>query len=174
MSDPNESPDDPQSAAPPEETHPAKAAAAPRLRRTGTSLKNERMNNESALKTLVEDLLDVHAKKWPSLGVPEEAERILLDAQKIKSYAALGRQMRLARSALRDADWTLIRRRVDQIRAGFSLGVPEVTESTPAHIWSEQLLVQGDAGLARFCEKYEDADRKRLRQLVRGKAPRCL
>jgi ribosome-associated protein len=136
--------------------------------RTRGSLKRERVANELALAQLVQDLLPLSEEKWRKVGVSEITMDALIDSRKIKSHAARGRHARLIRSTLRDGDWSLVRRRLDHLRAGFTLGSPEGETSSPGQIWTEQLLVQGDAGLARFCEAYPKCDRKRLRQLTRG------
>lgn len=135
--------------------------------RSRSSLKRERVNNETALFELVQELLPLSEARWVAFGVPQLAIDKLLDARKIKSHSARDRHLRLIRSTLRDGDWSLIRRKLDRLKAGLPVG----EDAVPAAIvvtWTEQLLVQGDAGLARFAEEYPDADRKRLRTLVRN------
>ncbi len=136
--------------------------------RSRTSIKRERVNNESALTELVEELLPLSLERWEQLAVPALTIEKMLDAKKIKHPAARARQVRTVRSTLRDADWTTVRLRLDQFRAGYPLSSPEEVEASEAQVWSEQLIVQGDSGLARFMEEYPDADRKRLRQAVRN------
>lgn len=136
--------------------------------RTRGSLKRERVANETALAQLVQDLLPMKRDKWLLVGVPEVTVQALDDAQKIKSHTARARHARMIRSTLRGADWSMVRRRLDHLRAGYTLNSPEGEHSTPAQIWTEQLLVQGDPGLARFCEEYPKCDHKRLRQLIRS------
>lgn len=129
-----------------------------------TSLKRERVGNEKALAQLASDLLQLDEAAWDALDVPGPTIDALLDARKIRTYGAKGRQMRLIRATLRAADWMELRRRIDLRRIGIS---PTPGDSRVTH-WCEQLLIHGDAGLARFVESYEQADRKRLRQLVRN------
>ncbi len=136
--------------------------------RSRTSIKRERVNNETALAELVEELLPLSLERWEQLAVPALTIEKMLDAKKIKHPAARARQVRTVRSTLRDADWTTVRLRLDQFRAGYPLSSPEEVEASEAQVWSEQLLVQGDSGLARFMEEYPEADRKRLRQAVRN------
>lgn len=136
--------------------------------RSRTSIKRERVNNETALAELVEELLPLSLERWQQLAVPTLTIEKMLDAKKIKHPAALARQVRTIRSTLRDSDWTLVRLRFDQFRAGHPLTAPDDAEASVAQVWSEQLLVQGDSGLARFMEEYPEADRKRLRQAVRN------
>lgn len=131
--------------------------------RTRTSLKRERVNNEKALKDLALDLLSLNEEAYASLGVPEVAIDALVDARQIKSHGARERHLRLIRAMLRDVDWAGLRRQVDLRKMGIVAPTPKQDVSD----WSEQLLIQGDPGLARFMEEYPNADRKRLRQLAR-------
>src|SRR5690606_26359761 len=66
------------------------------------------------------------------------------------------------------ADWSLIRRRLERLHAGFTLESDPAEQSSEVQVWTDQLLIQGEPGLARYCEAYPRADRKRLRQLVRN------
>ncbi len=132
--------------------------------RSRTSLKRERVNNENALKELVNELIDLNEGTYSSLEVPELVVDALLDARKIKSHGARERHLRLIRARLRDMDWVSLRRRIDLRKMGIQVEAPN-QETTD---WSEQLLIQGDPGLARFVEEYPHADRKRLRTLVRN------
>jgi ribosome-associated protein len=135
--------------------------------RSRSSLKRERVNNETALYDLVVELLPLSEARWIAFGVPQIAIDKLLDARKIKSHSARDRHLRLIRSTLRDFDWSLIRRKLDRLKAGLPIG-EDVVPAANVVTWTEQLLVQGDAGLARFAEEYPSADRKRLRTLVRN------
>ncbi|GEM_PF-1990024 len=136
--------------------------------RSRSSIKRERVGNETALNDLVAALLPLSLERWEQMGVPEIAIDKLLDAKKIKSYTAKARQVRAIRASLRDADWTQIRFRLDQYNSGYAITPPTEEPASDALVWSEQLIIQGDSGLARFMEEYPNADRKRLRQLVRN------
>jgi ribosomal 50S subunit-associated protein YjgA (DUF615 family) len=134
--------------------------------RSRTSLKNERVNNEKALASLVQDLLPLTQERWTELGVPEDTIATLIDARNVKSHGARQRHLRLIRATLRSADWSHVRRNLDRQRAG--LGVGQAGPSDEALLWTERLLVQGDAGLNQFLQEFEQADRKRLRTLIRN------
>lgn len=141
--------------------------------RSRSSIKRERVNNENALAELILELMPLTPARWEELGVPALTIDKMLDAKKIKHPGARARQIRTVRNTLRDADWTQVRLRFDHFRAGYPLDAPGEEGSSDAQVWAEQLLVQGDSGIARFCEEYPNADRKRIRQLVRNveKAP---
>lgn len=132
--------------------------------RSRTSLKVERVNNESALAELAQELVGLNEEMWVSMGVPALTLDALRDAKKIKTYSARARHMRLVRSTLRDADWMDLRRRLDLRK----LGILAAPADEQVSEWCEQLLIQGDPALARFLEEFPKADRKRLRQIVRN------
>lgn len=136
--------------------------------RSRSSIKRQRVQDELALTQLAQDLLPLRPEKWEALGLPEVTISALRDAKKIKSPPAKARQVRLIRSTLRAIDWSLIRRRLEHLHAGYGLDAAPTETSSETQMWTDQLLIQGEPGLARYCEIYPRADRKRLRQLVRN------
>jgi ribosome-associated protein len=133
------------------------------VERSRTSMKWERVNNETALAELAQELIGLNEEMLSSIGVPERALETLRDARKIKTHSARARHLRLVRATLRSADWMDLRRRLDLRKMGI-LAAPSDERVSE---WCEQLLIQGDPGLARFMEEFPNADRKRLRQLMR-------
>lgn len=132
--------------------------------RSRTSIKVERVNNETALADLAQELASLNEEMWTSIGVPDLTLDALRDAKKIKTYGARARHLRLVRSTLRDADWMDLRRRLDLRKMGIVAAPADERVSE----WCEQLIIQGDPALARFLEEFPKADRKRLRQIVRN------
>lgn len=133
--------------------------------RSRTSLKRERVNNETALAELAQELASLNEEIWSFLGIPEPTLDTLRDARKIKTHGARARHLRLVRATLRNSDWMALRRRLDLRKMGILVAAP-VDERVSE--WCEQLLIQGDPALARFMEEFPTADRKRLRQLLRN------
>lgn len=150
----------------PSEPEEASTPLPGQLPRSRTSIKRERINNELALSELAVALVNHNASQLQALGLSDLAIEAINNARVIKSFAARDRQLRLVRARLRDLDWMQIRVALDRRRAGFILA-PSRVGSEEARVWTEQLLVQGDPGLARFMEIYDTANRQRLRQLVR-------
>lgn len=134
------------------------------ITRSRTSLKRERVNNETALAELAQELAGLSEEIWSSIHLPERTLATLRDARKIKTHGARARHLRLVRATLRDADWMDLRRRLDLRKMGI-LAAPADEQISE---WCEQLLIQGDPALARFMEEFPKADRKRLRQLMRS------
>jgi ribosome-associated protein len=134
--------------------------------RSRTSLKKERINNELALTELAVQLKELTASQLLSLGVSDHAIEAIEQARSIKSYGARDRQLRLIRTRLRALDWMLVRAKLDQKRAGVA-GQTLAPSTDEARVWTEQLIVQQDDGLSRFMGQYENANRQRIRQLMR-------
>lgn len=132
--------------------------------RSRTSLKRERVNNETALAELAQELAGLNEEMWSSISLPDRTIETLRDARKIKTHGARARHLRLVRATLRDADWMDLRRRLDLRKMGI-LAAPADEQISE---WCEQLLIQGDPALARFMEQFPNADRKRIRQLMRN------
>ena len=133
--------------------------------RSRTSLKKERVNNEQALSQLAAGLLEFPPSTLDRLGLSDDVIEAVAALRTIKSFAARDRQLRLVRARLRDLDWMQLRADLDRHRAGLAKA-PTASVSEEARIWTEQLIVQKDEGLGRFMQRYEEANRKRLRQLI--------
>lgn len=134
------------------------------VERSRTSLKRERVNNETALAELAQELVGLNEDMWRSLDLPEATIDILRDARKIKTYGAQARHLRLVRANLRAFEWMELRRRLDLRK----MGIVAAPANEQVSEWCEQLLIQGDPALARFMEEFPKVDRRRLRQLVRN------
>jgi ribosomal 50S subunit-associated protein YjgA (DUF615 family) len=135
--------------------------------RSRSSMKDERVQNENALSALVEDLLKVSDTKWTALGVPEIAHDALRDILMIKDPGAQARQKKFTRGLIRAIDWPALALRVEQFRAG--QGLSESTDPLPEHVErAHELATQGDRGLGRFLEEFPNANRTRLRQLIKN------
>lgn len=139
----------------------------PDTRRSRSSLKDERVRNENALTALIETLLKVPESKWSSLGLPELAQDALRDALRIKDPSASARHKKFTRGLLRDLDWPALALRVEQLRSG--LAMSDSSSSLPEHVErAHDLVVQGERGLSRFIEEFPNANRTRLRQLIKN------
>ncbi len=131
--------------------------------RSRTSQKEVRVANERALSSLVERLVPLSAARLAVLGLDEPVIEALGDLRGIESAPARARHVRFVRSLLRDLDWALIVRSLD--RLGTGAGIEQEMPSDAAR-WAVELPIQKDAGIARFLDRYPDADRRRLRMLV--------
>lgn len=133
--------------------------------RSRTDDKRERVATETALAELSERLLKVTPKVLEALELDDHALQAVADAKRIESPPARGRALRRVRSTLRAADWLTILRRLDAVAGGIA---PNALSDSEAARYAALLSAQGDPGLGRFLERYPQADRARLRQLMQN------
>jgi ribosome-associated protein len=119
---------------------------------------------EEALVRLAKDLVAQSARRLEQLELPDPVLDSVLDAQKIKSHAALNRQIRTVRGALRDVEWWIIRARLDQLLAtGLTADAPGREMQ-----WVVRLVGEGNEALDELLREHPGADRGHLRTLVRN------
>lgn len=145
--------------------------------RSRTDAKEERVAVETALADLAKALVETKPQWLEQLDLPESLFDAISDARLIKSAIARNRQMRIVRRELRDGDWQRIRTLLAELEEHGTLlseGRPTLPASDEA-IWTLRLLRDGPPALDAFVKAYPQADRTRLRQLVRNieKAPQA-
>ena len=86
--------------------------------RSRTDERRERRAIENTLLSLAKDLVAMSRKRLDRLELPEGVLDAVNDARAIRSAAALNRQLRVVRAALRDADYEAIQLRVRASAAG--------------------------------------------------------
>ncbi len=102
------------------------------------------------------------------LPVPEHLLPHIAEARRITSHIARKRQLAfLAKQMRRESDETLEAIR-DAMDAGGTAARVETAQLHRAEAWRTRLLDDGDAALAELLDTYPEADRQRLRQLVRN------
>ena len=135
----------------------------PDLRSRGDARRAEAAREE-ALVRLARDLVAQNQRRLEKLELPDPVLDAVLDAQKIKSHAALNRQIRTVRGALRDAEWWIIRARLDQLLATGVAGEAFGREME----WVVRLVGEGDDALDELMRNHPGADRGHLRTLIRN------
>lgn len=132
--------------------------------RSRTDARKERKSEEESLAHLAEELVDLAPQRLSALELPEEVLGAVLEAQRISSAAARNRQLRVVRRTLRENDSAAIRQRMEALvhPAG-----PANLERSIAAEWTDRLIAERDEALTAFVAEFPNADRQRLRQLVR-------
>lgn len=108
---------------------------------------------------------DAQLDRTPLAGAIREE---VIRTRAITSHIAHKRQMQFLAKQLRgmeDADLDAIRDALDHDRVKAQR---ETAATQRIEIWRERLLDEGDDALAEFVVQHPDADRQRLRQLVRN------
>ena len=117
---------------------------------------------------LAERLVEISARELAAVPMPDELRDLVRDSRRITAQIARKRQLQfLAKIMRREDDEVLdgIRRALEKDRDESRRDTARLhrLEST-----RERLLEEGDEALAELIAEYPDADRQKLRQLVRN------
>ncbi|HVJ16692.1 MAG TPA: ribosome biogenesis factor YjgA [Polyangiaceae bacterium] len=135
-----------------------------RERRSRTDVRRAEAAREEALARLARDLVALNERRLEQLELPDPVLDSVLDGKKMKSPAALNRQVRTIRIALRDVEWWLIRARLDQLLA---TGVADDRSGREME-WVVRLVGGGNDALDELLREHPGADRGHLRTLIRN------
>ncbi len=136
----------------------------PRDLRSRSDARRERKNDEDRLASLARRLVDLSAAVTARLELPEPLVDVLQDARRIRSPAAMNRQLRLVRAHLRELDAEAIAERLTRL----DLVPVALTTDSAADAWVSRLVAGGDAALDDLLASHPTVDRRRVRQLVRA------
>lgn len=131
---------------------------------------SRKQNRREALEvlSLAEALVALSENQLGKLPIPDTLLPHIADARRITSHIARKRQLAfLAKQMRREDDATLEAIR-DAMDAGGTAARIETALLHRAETWRARLLEEGDGALAELLDAYPDADRQRLRQLVRN------
>jgi ribosome-associated protein len=121
---------------------------------------------EEALSRLASELCELGEMRLERLGLPESVSDAIDETRRIKSPPARARQLRVVRTALRDASWPEIRARLDQLLAHGTLG--ESQSDAQSQAWLVRLLGEGSKAIDALVGEHPGADRRHLAALVRN------
>lgn len=127
-------------------------------------------NRREALEVLAlgEQLSKLTDGQLARLPIPEALLPHIRECRRITAHIAHKRQLAfLAKQMRREDDATLEAIR-DALDVNGEAGRREVAAMHRVEAWRERLLADGDAALATLLDEYPEADRQRLRQLVRN------
>lgn len=127
-------------------------------------------NRREALEILAlgEQLSKLTDGQLARLPIPEALLPHIRECRRITAHIAHKRQLAfLAKQMRREDDATLEAIR-DALNVNGEAGRREVAAMHRVEAWRERLLADGDAALATLLDEYPEADRQRLRQLVRN------
>jgi ribosome-associated protein len=117
---------------------------------------------------LGQQLVALSGAQLAKLPVPESLLPHIADTRRITTHVARKRQVAfLAKQMRREDDETLDAIR-DALDAGGEAGRRETAAMHRAEAWRERLLIEGDAALSELLDAHPEADRQRLRQLLRN------
>ena len=116
-----------------------------------------------ALQSLGEQLVKLAPVQISKMEMPQDLREAVLFARKLKRGEALRRQMQYIGSLMREADPEPIRKTLDEIGRGQR---QEAQLFQEIEQWRDKLIDGNDEPLGDILNRYPDADRRRLRQLV--------
>lgn len=122
---------------------------------------------EEALERLASDLVRLNASQLDRLGLDEELRDEIDRARAIKSPPAFQRQIRAVRIALRAMDWWALRSAVDHLLEHGTVP-PASASGGEEQAWVVRLLGEGSVAIDELVADHPNADRSRLRVLVRN------
>ncbi|MBS0199132.1 MAG: DUF615 domain-containing protein [Proteobacteria bacterium] len=117
---------------------------------------------------LAETLTGLGNGQLAALPIPEELLPHLEDARRITSHIAKKRQIAFLAKQMRRQDDEVLDAIRDALDAHSEGSKRQVADMHRAEEWRLRLIEGGDDALAAFVDAHPDADRQRLRQLVRN------
>ena len=117
---------------------------------------------------LGERLATLTPTQLAKLPVPESLLPHIADTRRMTAHGARKRQVAFLAKQMRREDDEVLDAIRDALDAGGDAARRETALMHRAEPWRERLLAEGDEALSAFVEAHPDADRQRLRQLVRS------
>ncbi|MCP3870839.1 MAG: DUF615 domain-containing protein [Gammaproteobacteria bacterium] len=118
-----------------------------------------------ALQEVGERLVALGPRVWDQLALSPGIRDGLEESRRIKSHNAMRRHVRRLGKLLRAEDPEWVKQLIDRIDDRHE---PDKARIYRVERWHERLLERGDAALVELLEICPDADRQRLRQLIRA------
>jgi ribosome-associated protein len=117
---------------------------------------------------LAEALVALTPAQLSRVPVPESTMPHIEETRRITSNIARKRQLAFLAKQMRKLDEAELQAMRDALDEKSAASRTEVAALHRVEAWREKLVDGGDAALAQFVDEHPDADRQRLRQLVRN------
>ena len=131
---------------------------------------SRKQNRREALEVLAlaEALVGLPDGRLAKLPVPDSLMPHIADTRRITSHIARKRQMAFLAKQMRREDEATLEALRDALDAGGEAARIDTARLHRAEQWRLRLLDEGDTALAALLDEYPNADRQKLRQLVRN------
>lgn len=126
--------------------------------------KSQLKRDSSALQDLGEELLALAPQQLQRLDLPPELLDAVRQGQNITAHGGLKRQRKFIGKLLRHLDPEPIRLGLEALK---NVGADQVRHLHICERWRDRMLAGGDAIVNEFIAAHPEADRQKLRQLVR-------
>ncbi|HMJ49429.1 MAG TPA: ribosome biogenesis factor YjgA [Burkholderiales bacterium] len=126
--------------------------------------KTQRKKTMHALQRLGEQLVALSPVQLEQIDLAEKLRDAIIETRKLKTYEARRRQLQYIGRLMRETDAALIQQKLD-----YALRPQKYRQARQNLIecWRERLL-SDERALVEFLQIYQQADRQRLRMLVRN------
>lgn len=131
----------------------------------GRPSKSQRKRESTALLDLGAELIALSNEQLAQLALPDSLLEAVTGAASIRQHGGRKRQMKFIGGLLRKMDAEPIREALARLK---NQSVHAAREHRKVERWRDALLDQGDEALTALLSEYPEADRRRLRQLIRG------
>lgn len=139
----------------------------PESLRSRTDGRRAARTREEALERLAEDLVHSSRAQLAKLELDDELMDAVELGRTIKSPQARKRQIRAVRIALRGSDWWALRSALDRLREHGTVTARNQEDGIET-AWVVRLLGEGQRAIDELLAGHPNADRSRLRTLVRN------
>jgi len=129
--------------------------------------KSQRKRDATAAQDLGKNILSLSQDAQNSIALPENLEKALNDARRIKKNSALKRQLQYIGKLMRAIDLEPIQVQYLKLTNHYD---QDVKKFHHLEKWRDRLLAEGDKALEDLLNENPNADRQHLRQLVRQSA----
>lgn len=131
-----------------------------------TQLAKERKGEEKQLARLASDLVALPPKQLAKIPLHDALLEEIDEARRMRSHGARARQLRAVRRQLRDHHD--IEEIATLLEGAVHLRAQPDPKRQEVQRWAQQFIDEGNAAVEEFLALYGDADRQRLRALLRG------
>jgi len=120
------------------------------------------------IRALAEKLVALPPARFAKLPIPEELLPHILETQRITSHIAHKRQLQYLAKQMRKQDDAVLKAISEALDDSGEALRKQTVLLHEAERWRERLLAEGDAALAELMDEFPNAERQKLRQLVRN------
>ncbi len=129
--------------------------------------KSQLKRHMERLQRLGEELVKLHPEALGCIPLGEDVRAAIAEYHRLKGREGMRRQLQYIGRLMRSEDGAAISAALVQAQSG---GLEEKRRLHLTEQWRERLLEQGDSALGGFLDEHPQADRQRLRQLIRAAA----
>lgn len=127
--------------------------------------KSQCKRDAEALRNLGQELTQLTGEQLRRLPLPEDLLQAVLLAQSIKQHGGRKRQLQYIGKLLRNVDAKPIQHALSVMTR------PSIEATAQLHAlerWRDRLIAEGDDAIPDILHQFPNADRQRLRQMIRG------